>query len=91
MENLLIISHEVKNFDTWKTAFESGETMRADAGITTKGIYLSPEKTNWVTVITQTNNPETAKAFLSNPELQAAMKEAGVISAPEIKFLASVN
>jgi hypothetical protein len=44
METLLIISHEVKNFDTWKTAFEAGEPMRTQAGVKVKGVYRSSEK-----------------------------------------------
>jgi len=91
METLLIISHEVKNFDTWKTAFEAGEPLRAEAGVKVKGVYRAADQENMVTVITQAPNAEVAKALFSNPALKADMEKAGVISVPEIKILASVN
>jgi quinol monooxygenase YgiN len=91
METLLIISHEVKNFDTWKTAFEAGEPMRAEAGVKIKGVYRSQDNENMVTVISQAPSAEVAKALINNPALKAGMAEAGVISAPEFKILACVN
>lgn len=91
METLLIISHEVKNFDTWKKGFEAGEPTRAQAGVKIKGIYRSSENENMVTVISEAPSKEAAKALFANPTLKAEMEKAGVISAPEVKILASVN
>jgi hypothetical protein len=91
METLMIISHEVKNFDTWKTAFDAGETTRAQFGVTIKGVYRSPENENWITIISEAPSTEAARSLITNPNLKTEMESAGVISTPEIKILASVT
>lgn len=91
METLLIVSHEVKNFDTWKTAFDAGETTRAQFGVTIKGVYRSPENENWITVISEAPSPEAAKSLITDPTLRTSMENSGVISTPEFKILASVT
>jgi hypothetical protein len=91
METLLIISHEVKNFDTWKTAFDKGETTRAQFGVTIKGVYRSPENENWITVISEAPSAEAAKSLITNPSLRTEMESAGVISTPDVKILTNVT
>lgn len=91
METLIIISHEVKNYEDWKRGFDEGATMRDQAGIKLKGIYRGADNANMLTVITSTTNIEAAKAMLANPELKAGMEKAGVISAPDIKIVNSLN
>lgn len=83
----VILSHEVKDFAEWKKGFEAGESMRAQAGIKTTGVYASVENPNHVTITTEFPNVEVVQEFLGNTQLQADMQQAGVIGKPEIKIL----
>jgi hypothetical protein len=91
MENkvALQITHEVKNFEEWKKGFDADESNRASMGVKITGVYTSIENPNLVTVMSEVPSVESAKGFLSNPELKAIMEKAGVISTPEIKLLFS--
>lgn len=84
---ILQITHEVKDFKQWKIAFDSQEGVRESAGIEVKGVFVSADNANLVTVLTKAPSIEVARAFTSNPDLKEVMQAAGVISAPEIKIL----
>lgn len=86
----VILSHEVKDFSTWKKGFDSGEPLRTEAGVTTVGVYTSVTNPNHVTVTTEFPSYEAVKGFFSNPALKSDMEKAGVISEPEVKILNKV-
>jgi len=83
----VIITHEVKDFASWKTGFDAHESMRVAGGIQITGIYQDFEKPSLVTVTAQFPSIEAVKGFMSNADIQAVMKESGVIGVPEIKVL----
>ena len=87
MATTIINSHKVENFSKWKQGFEAGSAMRKELGITIKGVFQSSDDENYVTVISEMQSAEIAKAVLSSPELKAAGEKSGVISIPEIKIL----
>jgi hypothetical protein len=84
---LLQVTHEVKDYTTWKKGFDTGKADRDKAGIRLIGVYTALDNGNLVTVVTEAPNAEVAKGFASDPNLKAAMEKIGVISAPEIKIL----
>ena len=87
----LMISHEVKNYDEFKKAFDQHEEIRAKAGVKILNIFNGVENKNHVTVISEVGTIEDAKAFMANPNLKEVMEAAGVISAPEVKMLNKVQ
>lgn len=87
----VILSHEVTDFATWKTGFDSGEGMRAAAGVVTTGVYTAVDNANHVTVTTEFPSVEAVQGFLSNPNLKADMEAAGVVGEPEVKVLNKVG
>ncbi|HEX8331850.1 MAG TPA: hypothetical protein VF622_04465 [Segetibacter sp.] len=83
----VILSHEVKDFSSWRKLFDAGESMRTQAGIKTTGVYTSVDNQNQVTVLAEFPSAEIVQGFLNNPELRKTMEEAGVIGKPDIKIL----
>jgi hypothetical protein len=83
----VILSHEVSNYSEWKKGFDSGESLRQQAGVKTIGTYSSVDNPNLVTVITEFPNAQAVQGFMSNPNLKADMEKAGVVGKPEIKIL----
>ena len=55
-------------------------------GIIGHAANRSIDEPDLVTVYHQAETFDTLRAFLANPDLEAAMKKAGVVSAPEVSF-----
>lgn len=83
----MVISHEVKDYATWRKGFDADKPNRDKGGINIIGVYSSVDNPNMVTVIGEAPSAEAAKGMTSSPELKAAMERAGVISKPEFKIL----
>ena len=87
----IIITHEVKDFATWKIGYDADAPNRTAAGLKVLGLYRSIDNPNVVTLSMEAPNADVAKGFSANPNLKAAMEKAGVISAPDFKFLSKVQ
>ena len=83
----VILSHEVKDFSTWKKIFDEGEGLRSGTGVKTNGVYTAADNPNVVTVITEFPSAEAVQGFLNNPQLKATMEQAGVVGKPDVKIL----
>lgn len=86
-ETLLIVTHEVKDFDAWKAVFNAGEEMRSKSGIHAQGVYRALDNPNMVTVVSSVSDMEGMKKLTNSPEMKQAMEKAGVISKPEVKII----
>ncbi len=82
----LSISHEIRNYDSWKVVYDKFEAQRKEAGITELFIKKDINNANSITVFAEVTNLEKAKAFMSSTSLKEGMKEAGVTSLPSIVF-----
>ncbi len=80
------ISHEVKDFDTWKEAFDKDEGRRSEAGLTLAGMATDSENSNVVYIMFATDDLEAVKGMLENPDIKKVMEEAGVVSEPTVQF-----
>jgi quinol monooxygenase YgiN len=85
----LSISHEIKNYDSWKVVYDKFDAQRKEAGILELFIKKDINNSNFITIFSEVTNLEKAKAFMSSTTLKEAMKEAGVTSLPSIVFYKS--
>ncbi len=83
----VILSHEVKDYESWKKVYEAGEPLRTASGIKMDAVYTSVDNPNKVTMIGEIASAEALQAFMQNPQLAADMEAAGVISKPEFTVL----
>ena len=79
-----IATHPVKDFELWKTAFDSGLEMRQAAGELSAVVIRGGENGNQVTVINTWANLDQASAMLNNPDMKPMMEAAGVLEFPTI-------
>lgn len=86
-----ILTHEVKNFQNWKKAFDADSSNRSAFNIRVKNLFQSADDENMVTIIAEASSPEDVKKFIESPELRRVMENAGVISRPEVKILTEVR
>ena len=86
----VILSHEVKDYSTWRKVYDEDEINRSKAGINLTGVFESVDNPNMITMIGEAPSAEAIKNFMSNPVLKAAMEQGGVISKPEVKLIRKV-
>jgi hypothetical protein len=86
----VILTHEVKDFSVWKKAYDEGEPLRTTFGIKMTGVYTSVDYPTQVTLVGECASADVVYSFMSQPELKAAMQEAGVISEPDMKVVKKV-
>lgn len=84
---VLIIRHKVKDYATWKTAFDGHAGARKAAGLTNPRLYRSSDDHNEVVIIFDMRDAGEAKKFAAGPDLKSTMASAGVIDQPTAYFL----
>jgi len=81
-----IVRHEVRDYATWKRAFDGHADARARAGIIGHAVNRSVQNPNVVVVYLQAESLDPLRAFASAPEVKQVMQAAGVIGAPDVTF-----
>jgi hypothetical protein len=85
---LVIVSHKVKDYASWRKGYDADQLNRAKAGFTVSGVYAAVNDPNNISVVGEFANAEAAEAFTTSPKLKEIMEKAGVIGKPEVKILA---
>jgi quinol monooxygenase YgiN len=84
----LFVHHKVKDYAAWRKVFDDLTAMRTGYGCTGHKVFQSPNDLNEITILTEWKNIEQAKTYATSNDLKEGMKDAGVISQPEVMFLA---
>ena len=85
---VILVSIEVKNFQEWKKAFDSGAAIREKNGIKVLTVCKATDNENKVTVIEEAGNLKIATDFL---ELLKTKQKSGDISKMEVTILDKVE
>ena len=86
----LFVRHKVKEFDTWKAAYNAFDAERKTMGVTGHGAYQADGNPNDVTVYHHFDTMNAAKAIADSARLKEVMESAGVTGAPDIWFTNAV-
>ena len=87
--HLVTVQHTVADFDTWKAGYDGDAAARRAAGCTSATISRAPvgaDHTTDIIAYLQFPDLDTAQAFLNNPALAEAMKNAGVVGIPDVRI-----
>jgi hypothetical protein len=83
-DTVLILTHEVKDFATWKPFYDADKPNRDKAGLVERYLVRDLQRPNLVTIVFEAANAESARAFTANPALKDVMTKAGVVGPPTI-------
>jgi len=84
----LNVCHTVADYAKWREGFDAYETTRRAAGATgVQQVYRDLENPGTITISMAWDTVDNAHKFVQDPALAEVMKNAGVTSAPEIRFL----
>lgn len=73
----------VRDFETWKTAFESRRQERIDAGLIDRVYGYDPDDKNKVTIVVAVTDTAKANAFWNSDKLKENMEKSGVTGKPD--------
>jgi quinol monooxygenase YgiN len=82
-----IFLHKVKDFNAWKKVFDSFYSTRQKYGEKSYSVGTVKGEPNNAYVINEWESVEKFNAFRNSPDLQNAMKDAGVLEVPKITIL----
>jgi hypothetical protein len=85
--DVAVITHKVKNFDKWKAAYLSHDSVRKAYGLTDAGLGRGLQDSNMVTVTEMVSDVQKAKEFSMLPNLKEAMQKGGVVGKPAFDFI----
>jgi quinol monooxygenase YgiN len=83
----LIVHLKVKEYPAFRQVFDNATSTRTRFGGTGHKVYQSPSDPNEITIFSEWKSVEQAKVYASSNEIKEALKNAGVISQPDLTFL----
>ncbi len=83
----VMVSHKVKDFDTWFKAYSSeGRTARAGFGLVERGMGRDLQDSNLIYIAFALTDMEKAKARMASEDLKKIMTDAGVEGPPNFVY-----
>ena len=83
----MFVRHSVKDFDAWKSVFDSVSDLRKKNGEMSYQILRQDNGASSIFALFEWDNLDNARQYATSAELKAAMERAGVTGKPEIFFL----
>ncbi len=83
----LLVHHKVEDYNKWKAGFDGHSSFRSQSGSKGGKVLRSLNNPNEIFILFEWDNVTNAQKFSQSDNLKEAMKNAGVVSIPEIYFL----
>jgi hypothetical protein len=78
------VTHTVRDYETWRTAFDGHAAVRRQHGLTNESVYRGADDANTIAIVLDCPSREAALGFIADPSLKAVMEASGVISEPRV-------
>ena len=89
---MMIIRHKVRDYGQWRPIFDAHAEMQKAAGLSNPRVYHSADSNkSEIVVVFDTDDTRKAKEFAASTDLKEVMAKSGVLDAPTIYFLESIN
>ena len=82
----LVVKHRVANFESWKKAFDSMESVRKEHGWLGHTVLQDAADPNVVMIVNHVRDLEGAKRYGGSQALRDGMAKGGVLGTPEVGF-----
>ena len=80
---VIVLNHDVVDYATWKTHYVADAARRNNAGLKEIALGTKSDNPHKVYIIWE-GDPKNLEPMLNDPDLEKVMKEAGVVSKPEV-------
>ena len=85
---LLTVQHTVQNYGVWRSIYDALEDVQRDWGVTHASVHQLDSVPDVVLVLRHFATVAQAHGFLTNREVQTAMRRAGIQGEPRIEIYA---
>jgi quinol monooxygenase YgiN len=72
------VQHRVADYDAWRRVYDGVADLQREGGVTEEAVYRAADDPDNVLVMHRFGSADQARAFFQNPDLRAAMADAGV-------------
>jgi len=83
----MLVRSKVRDFKTWKPAYDAHQPARNNAGLTEKYLLHNAEDPNEIVILFEVQDLNRARTFAASADLRDRMQESGVIDKPDIYCL----
>ena len=87
MAHFVMVQGKIKDFKTWKAAYDAHISVRKEFGLGDDQIFQSTDDPNQIVIILKAADLNRAKAFMADPSVQEVISKSGVVGTPDIHFL----
>ena len=84
----LTVHLKVKDYATWRAAYDGREKSRLSAGVTNGRVFRSAEDPNDLVILQDVADVTKARTWLGSDDMKTAMQQSGVVGSPSIRFAA---
>ena len=89
---MMIVRHKVRDYGEWRPIFDQHTEMQRGARLVNPRAYHSADSNkSEIVVVFDTEDTKRAKEFAASADLKEAMEKAGVLDAPTVYFLESID
>jgi len=82
----MFVRHQVADYAAFRIVYDWLAATREAHHVTADAVYQAVDDPNDVTVTHEFTTLAEARSFAASPQLQAAMRDAGVLGAPMVWF-----
>jgi hypothetical protein len=84
MAMTVTVTHTVRDYETWRTAFDGHAAVRRQHGLTNESVYRGADDAHTIATVMDCPSREAALGFIADPSLKAVMEASGVVSEPRV-------
>ena len=85
----LTIHIKVKDYATWRPAYDGHEKNRLSAGITNGRVFRNAQDPNDVVILQDVADVAKARTWLGSNDMKVTMQKSGVVGSPNVRFAAA--
>jgi len=85
----LTIHINVKDYATWRPAYDGQEKNRLSAGVTNGRVFRNAQDPNDIVILQDVADVAKARTWLGSDDLKATMQKSGVVGSPNVRFAAA--
>ena len=87
----VLIRHKVANYAKWKRVVQAATAWRKASGEKGFQVFRSSSAPNDLTIVCGWDSTARMQKFVESAELRERMKQAGVVSRPQIHFFSKAD
>ena len=85
----LTIHIKVKDYSTWRQAYDGNEKNRLSAGITNGRVFRNAQDQNDIVLLQDVADVAKARSWLGSDDMKTAMQKSGGVGLPNVRFAAA--